>query len=54
LPPNLYYIYDYSNRIEFHESLPKLLHSIIYINDETNLKTIKYKRNVGKHTKSAR
>jgi hypothetical protein len=53
LPSNLYYIYDYSNKIEFHESLPKMLYSIIYIDYVTNSKIIKYKREVGKYTKSA-
>jgi hypothetical protein len=49
LPKNLYYTYDYSNKIEFHESL-KTLHSIDYF---TRIKTVKYKRHVGMHTKSA-
>jgi K+-sensing histidine kinase KdpD len=51
LPCNLYYIYDYSNRIEYHESLPKTLYSITFIHNKNRI--VKYKRQVGKYTKSA-
>jgi hypothetical protein len=52
LPQNLYYIYDYSEKIVYNTSLPRLLHSIIYIDSRTERETIVYKRYVGKHTKS--
>jgi hypothetical protein len=34
--------------------LPKTLHSIIYLKKYSDVKTIKYQRQVGKYTKMAR